>query len=60
MRKVQRERGVKTDFTVRIGLDEIEPQDIAILKGILNMTDLAVEATYQLQQRYGQSWFSKD
>lgn len=52
-------RGVKTDFTVRIGLDEIEPQDIAILKGILNMTDLAVEATYQLQQRYGQSWFSK-
>jgi len=23
------------------------------------MTDLAVEATYQLQQRYGQSWFSK-
>ena len=54
-----RRRGVKVDFIVRIGLDEIEPQDIDILKSILNMTDLAVEATYQLHQRYGKSWFSK-
>jgi len=51
-----RRRGVSTDFVVKIGYDEIEPEDIAILRQTLNLTDLAVEATYQLRRRFGKSW----
>jgi DNA helicase HerA-like ATPase len=51
-----RRRGVSTDFVVKIGYDEIEPEDISILRSTLNLTDLAVEATYQLRRRFGKSW----
>jgi uncharacterized protein len=51
-----RRRGVSTDFVVKIGYDEIEPEDIALLRQTLNLTDLAVEATYQLRRRFGKSW----
>jgi DNA helicase HerA-like ATPase len=51
-----RRRGVSTDFVVKIGYDEIEPEDIALLRQALNLTDLAVEATYQLRRRFGKSW----
>ncbi len=51
-----RRRGVKTDFVVKIGYDEITPEDISILRSTLNLTELAVEATYQLRRRFGKSW----
>jgi len=51
-----RRRKVSTDFVVRIGYDEIEPEDIALLRQTLNLTDLAVEAVYQLSRRFGRSW----
>jgi DNA helicase HerA-like ATPase len=51
-----RRRKVSTDFVVRIGYDEIEPEDIALLRQTLNLTDLAVEAVYQLSRRFGKSW----
>jgi len=49
-------RKVSTDFVVRIGYDEIEPEDIALLRQTLNLTELAVEAVYQLSRRFGKSW----
>jgi DNA helicase HerA-like ATPase len=49
-------RRVSTDFVVRIGYDEIEPEDISLLRQTLNLTDLAVEAVYQLSRRYGKNW----
>jgi len=49
-------RKVSTDFVVRIGYDEIEPEDIALLRQTLNLTDLAVEAVYQLSRRFGKNW----
>jgi DNA helicase HerA-like ATPase len=49
-------RKVPTDFTVQIGYDEIMPEDIAILRSTLNLTELAVEATYQLRRRLGKTW----
>ena len=49
-------RKVSTDFVVRIGYDEIEPEDISLLRQTLNLTDLAVEAVYQLSRRYGKDW----
>jgi len=51
-----RRRQVSTDFVVRIGYDEIAPEDIALLRQTLNLTELAVEAVYQLRRRFGRSW----
>jgi len=51
-----RRRRVSTDFTVRIGYDEIEPEDIALLRQTLNLTEPAVEAVYQLSRRFGRNW----
>jgi uncharacterized protein len=51
-----RRRKVSTDFVVKIGYDEIEPEDIVLLRQTLNLTDLAVEASYQLRRRFGKSW----
>jgi DNA helicase HerA-like ATPase len=51
-----RRRKVSTDFTVNIGYDEITPEDIAILRPTLNLTELAVEAAYQLRKICGKSW----
>ncbi len=51
-----RRRGVSTDFVVRIGYDEIEPEDIGLLRQTLNLTELAVEAVYQLSGRFGKDW----
>jgi len=51
-----RRRGVSTDFVVRIGYDEIEPEDIGLLRQLLNLTEPAVEAVYQLYRRFGKNW----
>jgi len=51
-----RRRKVSTDFVVRIGYDEIEPEDMALLRQTLNLTELAVEAVYQLSRRFGRNW----
>jgi DNA helicase HerA-like ATPase len=52
-------RGVSTDFVVRIGYDEIEPEDMVLLRQTLNITDLAVEAAYQLRRRFGKGWIQR-
>ncbi len=51
-----RQRGVATDFEVRIGFDEIEPEDIAILAPTLGITDLGVQACYGLRRHFGNGW----
>jgi len=48
-----RRRRVSTDFVVRIGYDEIEPEDIALLRQTLNLTDASVQAVYQLCREFG-------
>jgi DNA helicase HerA-like ATPase len=52
-------RRVSTDFVVRIGYDEIEPEDIALLRQTLNLTELAVEAVHQLATRLGKNWLQR-
>jgi len=49
-------RGVSTDFVVKIGYDEIEPEDISLLRETLNLTEQAVAAVYQFARRFGKSW----
>lgn len=47
-------RKVKSDFVVKIGYDEIEPEDIGLLKNVLNLTDMAVQAVYELAKTFGE------
>ncbi len=54
-----RRRGVSTDFEVEIGYDEMEPEDIAMLRETLNLSEPATQAAYSLVQRFGQKrWLS--
>lgn len=48
-----RQRKVSTDFVVRISYDEIEPEDISLLRQTLNLTEASVQAAYQLARRFG-------
>ncbi|MEW6034502.1 MAG: ATP-binding protein [Chloroflexota bacterium] len=48
-----RRRKVSTDFIVRIGYDEVEPEDIQMLRSTLNLTDASVQAVYLLARRFG-------
>ncbi|MCL2679168.1 MAG: ATP-binding protein [Dehalococcoidia bacterium] len=54
-----RRRQVAADVFVKIGYDEMEPKDIALLKQTLNLTDLAVEASFTLRKRFGKDWIVK-
>jgi uncharacterized protein len=54
-----RRRKVATDFVVKIGLNEITPEDISILRATFGLTDLAVEAAYQLHKILGRDWLNK-
>ena len=52
-------RKVSADFVVKIGYDEIEPEDIALLRQTLNLTDIGVEGVYQLSRKFGRTWVQK-
>jgi DNA helicase HerA-like ATPase len=49
-----RRRRVSTDAVVRIGYKEIEPEDIALLRQTLNLTEASVQAVYQLRREFGE------
>ncbi len=49
-------RGSKVDFTVRIGYDQIEPEDVEMLSSLMGLTDVQVGALYYLRRRLGQGW----
>jgi len=46
-------RGLTPDYLVRISLEEIEPEDIQILKDTWGLSDVAADATHSLQRHYG-------
>ena len=51
-----RNRGINPDYVARIGLEEIEPEDILMLRESLNLSEVAADATYSLQREFGQRW----
>src|SRR5437588_861998 len=52
----QRPPGHKTNGDIRIGLNEIEVDDIALLSELLNLNETAIETIYLLQGRFGGDW----
>ncbi|MCB0257106.1 MAG: DUF87 domain-containing protein, partial [Anaerolineae bacterium] len=53
-----RRRGSNPDFTVTIGYDQIEPDDLEMLKDILNLSDAQIGAIYALHRRLGRTWLA--
>ncbi len=51
-----RKRNAKIDFEVKIGYNEIEPEDIAMLRETMSMTDAMLDAAYTLRKHWGKSW----
>jgi len=49
-----RRRKVSTDCIVEIGYDEIEPEDIELLRETLNLTQPATEAVYVFSRHFGE------
>ncbi len=55
-----RRRGVTTDAVIRIGWNEIEPEDIELLAQTLNLTEPSRQAVYQFRQVFGDAgWLAK-
>ncbi|HSJ58091.1 MAG TPA: ATP-binding protein [Anaerolineae bacterium] len=54
-----RRRGSKVDFVVRIGYDQIEPEDVDMLSTLMGLTDVQIGALYYLRRRLGKSWIEK-
>ena len=51
-----RRRNAKYDFAVKLGFDEIEPEDIAMLKANMDLTDPMLDATHSLKELWGKRW----
>lgn len=51
-----RRRGSKVDLQVRIGYDQIEPEDVDMLASLMGLTDVQVSALYYLRRRLGKAW----
>ncbi len=54
-----RRRGSKVDYTVRIGYDQIEPEDVDMLSTMMGLTDVQIGALYYLRRRLGKGWIEK-
>src|SRR5512135_2879140 len=52
-------RGSKVDFTVTIGYDQLEPEDVEMLQGLLGLSDVQVGALYAIRRRLGRSWIAR-
>ena len=48
-----RRRGINPDYVARIGLEEIEPEDVAMLRESLNLSEVAADAAYSLEREFG-------
>ena len=54
-----RRRGSKVDFVVHIGYDQIEPEDVDMLRDLMGLTEIQVGALYFLRRRLGKGWIGK-
>ncbi|PJF39848.1 MAG: ATP-binding protein [Chloroflexi bacterium] len=54
-----RRRGAKADFEVKLGFNEIEPEDIAMLKGTMSLSDTMIDAAYTLKKEWGDGWIPR-
>jgi len=58
-RDSSKRRGSKVDFEVRIGYEQIEPEDVDMLSNLMGLTDVQIGALYFLRRRLGKGWIEK-
>jgi hypothetical protein len=51
-----RRRRLSPDFVIRVGYDEIEPEDVELLRETLNLSEVAAQGAYMLERNYGKGW----
>jgi DNA helicase HerA-like ATPase len=54
-----RRRNAKYDYVVTLGYDEIEPEDLAMLKTTMNLSDSMIDAAYALRKKWGAAWIAR-
>jgi DNA helicase HerA-like ATPase len=54
-----RARDSKTDGVLQIGYDQIQPEDVEMLSGLLGLGDIQTGALYYLRRRLGEKWIAK-
>jgi DNA helicase HerA-like ATPase len=54
-----RRRNAKFDFEVKLSYDEIQPEDIAALRGTMSLSDAMIDAAYTLKKRWKEGWIKK-
>ncbi|MGD8814092.1 MAG: ATP-binding protein [Anaerolineales bacterium] len=57
--ETSRARKSKYDDVLSIGYDQIEPEDVVMLSGLLGLNDVQTGALYFLRRRLGRSWISR-
>src|SRR5215813_2373652 len=54
-----RRRNAKYDYVVTLGYDEIEPEDLAMLKTTMDFSDSMIDAAYALRKKWGKEWIAR-
>lgn len=52
-------RNAKVDFEVKLGYDEIEPEDIEALRETMGLTDAMLDAARTVAKRWGTRWIER-
>ena len=53
-------RGTSVDFEVQVGYDEFEPADVELLRQTLNLSEVAADASYLLERKFGRGKWLKE
>ncbi len=51
-----RRRNSRYDLVIRIGYDQIEPEDVELLRGVIGLSEVQIGALYMLRRRLGRDW----
>ena len=54
-----RHRGSKVDGVLQIGQNQLEPEDVEMLAGIIGLSEVQVGALYYLRRRLGKDWITQ-
>ncbi len=54
-----RRRNAKYDHVVTLGYDDIQPEDLAMLKTTLDLSDSMIDAAYELHKDWGAGWIAR-
>jgi len=54
-----RARGSKVDRVLKIGYEQIEPEDVEMLAGLMGLGDIQTGALYYLRRQLGSAWIAK-